>query len=583
VAHPQIYVQQLLNEIKKLEQEVINVPVERPQFECFPFNFARKGQNDAIRQILDHDFTVLTLPTGYGKTVCFLTAIGEWIRKGGKAIIFTRTNSLQEQIVKYDKYYNFTLLPLFAREKECPRIVDGLPACYERIKVGSGFIFWYNGKRYSYPCVDCPYERKLMEIETYFAFPRSRKIIVPIFNAGHFFLVRKLLKWSEKTFVVIDEADSTLDMLMEPVEVPKDAVENTDDPQEVLENALDYFNERIREVREEIKGIVDEIKRRADRGYIPHYLTGALREARLRKEFFEGQVLRLTFFRGCSGTLISYVKEDHVCLEVVDYNPIYIVKSLFGNVAKICLVSATPTIRNSSNDEIKIIEAEDIPFKNKIFVCPIANMSYTRVKEEDFYTLAKVMVAIISFVISKGYNSKFVLHAGNNRFHTLKFKQAIENVCGERGIKLNILIKDDDKSQLSLIRDFKNAKTPTLLIGAGFEYGEDFTDVTAQFVGKVPYPNLKDPKTEKLREVFGEDKFRIWYVCEAIRKIVQASGRNSRSPESLSFTVIFDESIIWLLRRYKFLFSRWFLQRLVVLGRGDKGVSTSHGGRCKKN
>ncbi len=550
----------LIEKINQLERECITIKTEPKAFKSFPFPHARIGQNEAIKRMLEEDYTVLTFPTGYGKTVCFLTAIAEWLKKDefNKAIIITRTNSLQEQILEYSKYYSFELVPLFAREKECKRLEGNVPACYTRIDLGAYSFFWYEGKRLKYPCFDCPYESKLKQIEIGFT---GTKSVVPIFNGGHLFLVKKFLKISSgDVFVIVDEADSTLEMLMSVIKVPSKAVPLEKDVDIIYENTIEYLYNMLSRIREDIREIINIIKGLSK---VPiHYLV-ELRNLRLEREKIESDLNRLRLFKHCGGKLIAYEKEGYTCLEVVGYNILTIAKNLFEGGCKICLVSATP---QNQKIDAKIIDITNcIKYKNRIFVCPLANMSYTKVSDTDFKTVAWWIVNIIKIGISKNWNNKYVLHAGNNNYHAKKFYEYISEACKRANLKLNLLIKEEDVSQIQVIRQFKNAKEPTLLVGAGFEYGEDFRDVTAQFIGKIPYPNLKDPKVEKLKELLGEDKFRKWYVLEAVRKLVQACGRNARSPETFSFTVIFDESIRWLLNRHKYLFPKWFLQKVEII------------------
>ena len=409
-----------------------------------------------------------------------------------------------------------------------------------------------------YPCFDCPYENKLRQIENSFISTRS---VVSILNGGHLFLVKKFLKsCSGDVFVIVDEADSTMEMLMSTVKVPSKDVPLEDDVDVVYNNTINYLNNKLNIIKNNIREIINNIK---GLSVIPnHYLT-ELRNLRMEREQVESDLSRLRLFKYCGGRLIAYEKDGYTCLEVVGYNILSVAKNLFEGACKICLVSATP--QNQKMDA-KIIDITNcIKYKNKIFVCPLANMSYTKVSDTDFKTVAWWIVSIIKMGISKNWNNKYVLHAGNNNYHAKKFYEYISEACKRMVLKLNILIKEEDVSQIQVMRQFKNAKEPTLLIGAGFEYGEDFRDVTAQFIGKIPYPNLKDPKVEKLKELLGEDKFRKWYILEAIRKLVQACGRNARSPETFSFTVIFDESVKWLLNKYKYLFPKWFFQRLEII------------------
>jgi len=159
-------------------------------------------------------------------------------------------------------------------------------------------------------------------------------------------------------------------------------------------------------------------------------LLRKLRELRVKKEELEAQVLKLLFFRSCGGNLIAYEKDGFVCLEVVNYDPVDVVRRLL-DVDKICLVSATLT----RSKGVEVIDCEEGKFKNRIFVCPVVNMSYTRVKDEDFELVASWISKIVKLTLSRGWGNKFVLHAGNNGYHASKFFESIKSACLNEGVR----------------------------------------------------------------------------------------------------------------------------------------------------
>lgn len=81
-------------------------------------------------------------------------------------------------------------------------------------------------------------------------------------NGGHFFLVRRLLKECiGEVLLVIDEADSTIYMLMDPVKVPTDVTSVDGDIDTIYDDVLNYLKNSLKEVRSEIKVLVKRGKR----------------------------------------------------------------------------------------------------------------------------------------------------------------------------------------------------------------------------------------------------------------------------------------------------------------------------------
>ena len=106
------------------------------------------------------------------------------------------------------------------------------------------------------------------------------------------------------------------------------------------------------------------------------------------------------------------------------------------------------------------------------------------------------------------------------------------------------LLFHTNKDKLQKLAEFK-ASEDKVFVCSGLYEGLDLPYDAArwQILGKVPYASLGDAR---IKAKFDIDK--EWYDWEALKKLIQASGRASRAADDYSITYIFDRAFERLLQ-----------------------------------
>lgn len=136
-------------------------------------------------------------------------------------------------------------------------------------------------------------------------------------------------------------------------------------------------------------------------------------------------------------------------------------------------------------------------------------------------------------------------------------KNTIVHVTYEMSEKLEehwtnpYIISHDKKNKAEKLQLFM--KKGGVFIAAGCEEGLDLKDDLCRLniIAKIRWPYLGDPWTAKKRAYYGGD---LWYLCEALKFVVQAAGRSTRSSTDFSTIIVKDLSFPYLIstaRRYR--------------------------------
>lgn len=110
----------------------------------------------------------------------------------------------------------------------------------------------------------------------------------------------------------------------------------------------------------------------------------------------------------------------------------------------------------------------------------------------------------------------------------------------------------------SVVETFK--RTPcAILIGPSFTRGIDFkgSEAEVNIIFKAPWPSLGDKRIQARAYSTGPGG-RRWYASQAIREIIQMTGRTTRDMDDKSVTIILDASVISLMQDYSSFWPQWF-------------------------
>jgi len=504
----------------------VEIETEPPKFRHYPFETARKGHNEAIEQILKNPVTILAMQTGYGKTAIYLTAIAESGLNHGLVIV--PRNWLQVQVAEYEVRMGVPILYLFERSKHCNKIVDDRAPCRKKYLKNGRWVFKYKGKEIQFPCQDCPYDALKEKIV-------SNEDCIAVLNQGNFWFMRPRTQ-----FVVIDEADETVRSITNSVSFPEKF--ESDDPVEVL----DWMEEKVLGVMQDILKKLEEPTRDTDLETLNTLLHA-----------YERKLRKIRFFKTYPPEkLITYTKGNTTFVEVFD-SVVNVILRLFGHAERICIVTAT---FNGDCEKRKIpVINMDVPYRARVIYAPVGNLSERNVFRRGNTDLLEKAVDVIlktyDYTVSLTGMKKSPIHCGNLGKHG-KF---VYDLLLQNGRKAILMEKGN---QAKAIAEFLRDNDVDFLCVVSAEYGFDWGFSPIQYVLKVPFADLKDPRIRAIKKRLG-DKFDEWYNWDALSRVIQACGRNSRSPNDFGVTLILDSCFERLYRQFEDRIPKWFRDRLV--------------------
>ena len=185
------------------------------------------------------------------------------------------------------------------------------------------------------------------------------------------------------------------------------------------------------------------------------------------------------------------------------------------------------------------------PVENRpIWTVPVANMIRANIDVAlpemhkaigllcDAYPTERILVHCVSYVVAEAL-------VGAARERGMWYRNAVE-----RGHVIEMFEHTDG----------------AVMFAPSLDRGWDGADDKARgvVVAKVPWPNLGDPQIAA--RMFTRDGQR-WYAVQAVRTLVQMTGRGVRSADDWAHTYILDAQFRRsLYRRYKPLFPEWWRQ-----------------------
>jgi len=532
--------ERLLNEVFKAIASAFNTTVdmetEPPKYNSYPYPTAWKGHNDAISYILRNKESFLMYPTGSGKTVIYIVSA---VESDLKTLVIVPRNGLQEQVAEYGDKVGVPILYLFERSKMCNKKQDGKRTpCSRKFRKNGKWYFKLGDEVVEFPCKDCPYEVRKGTIRELF---RENKCIA-VMNQGNFWFLR-----SQAEFIIIDEADETLRSITDAVSYSKQY--SSDDPLEVLEWMRDCISEDLGKVMKALETTRNE---------------NELEKLNNLLQRLERKARKIEFFMDYpSEKLITYIKGSKTFVEVFD-SPINVVRRLFPD-AKICLVTATPPINDGTGSRTDF----KIPFRARVVYAPLGNMSERNVFRKGNTELldeaAEFIIKTYDYTVTLTGMKKAPIHCGNLGKHGLRIYEILK-ANGRKAVLM------EAGNQINSIKEFIQSDAD-FFCAVAIEYGFDWGFSPIQYVLKVPFADLGDPRLKAIKKLLGKDKFNEWYNWDALSRLIQACGRNARRPDDFGVTIILDSCFERLYKRFESKIPQWFKDRLIWLEGGQNGES----------
>jgi len=221
-----------------------------------------------------------------------------------------------------------------------------------------------------------------------------------------------------------------------------------------------------------------------------------------------------------------------------------------GDTEKIFLMSATISQKDVeylglADKKVTYIDLDsDIPKENRpIMPLNVGSMTY---KNQD-ESIPKVAAKILE-LCEKHSNEKGFIHAPYSVAYKLR-----AHLTGDRFI---FHTENNKKEALERFLESDNA----VMIGSGLTEGLSLDHDKARFqcIAKLQYPSLQDPAMRWIAR--NESEYYQWLTG---RDVMQASGRNCRTPDDYGITYILDSAWEMWYNKCSDLLPKWFTEAVI--------------------
>jgi len=226
--------------------------------------------------------------------------------------------------------------------------------------------------------------------------------------------------------------------------------------------------------------------------------------------------------------------------------------SLFQQVSKVMIMSAI--LSHKTADSIGVPSGDDRawlevgsyfpPTNTPIWHIPTARINY---RTDDYGTT--IWQARIDQIIQRRLDRKGIIF-------TVSYDRA--RLLLSRSRFKDIMFTHSTGDVVQVVNKFKATPAPAVLVSPSVTTGWDFPGLDYIVVGKVPYPDTKDPVLQARHE---DDK--EWSAYLAMDTLVQECGRGTRSSTDKCEILIIDDSFWhWWWPAYKKFAPKWFRERV---------------------
>ncbi len=356
-------------------------------------------------------------------------------------------------------------------------------------------------------------------------------------------------------FLIIDEFDTIEDMLMSHVSVVITEKQikyfNLPEPKykTVFQSWVDWSRAVIKIIAPEIQTMEEELKSEwglLDPNDIKRYL--ALRRIYTKLLFFNKEV---------DHTWIWYRSSDRW-----EFKPTWISKyanyALWRHAKRVLGMSATilDGIQVARNIGIKSDQYQykclgsPFPKENRpVYYEPCANV----VNKQIEFALPALATKVAS-LLDKHKNDKVLIH-------TVSYKIASYLL---KNVKTDRFITHTSTDRAEVLDKYKKSSRPLVLVSPSMDRGVDlpYDQCRVVIIAKVPYPDLGDKQISQ--RIYRSKDGNPWYAHKTVSKIIQMSGRATRSSSDYSTTYILDEQFKKIYTENRRFFPEWWRESLIL-------------------
>lgn len=141
----------------------------------------------------------------------------------------------------------------------------------------------------------------------------------------------------------------------------------------------------------------------------------------------------------------------------------------------------------------------------------------------------------------------------------------------------------DPSTRAAAIKRFKESTSPLVLVSPSVERGEDFPDDICRFIVivKLPYPYLGDPRIS--RRLYLPDGQK-WYNLKTVSKLIQMTGRGMRHEEDSCVSYILDPGFgrLYTSLETRSMFPKWWRDSVIDLTEGGVDRAKKEGDKTEE-
>ncbi len=490
-------------------------------------NYAPEGstlrdcQVEALTQVEakwgSSDVFILSVPTGAGKSH-LAVSISNWVKSANlRAAIITPQVILQDQ---YEE--SFPYIPTLKGKARYSCKDKSVSNCEEMHSLAENY------------CIDCPYVKARQTI---------REASTGVYNL-YSYMFDSANDKSYADIVIVDEAHAVVKQLQELFTLKLwKHIDNYPDSIGTQGDVVIWMEGYIRQLELLEKESSSKAKKLKYRSMIFKFTSLIRGIERDPGHFFYEK--KMDTYKG--------VKKE--CIEIRPVTLEHTVGSLWKYHKKIVLMSGT--IRPEDMEylglkrrRIAFIEVNSPipPIQRPIEIMPIAQMSY----QNQSVAIPKICTKIQE--LAEKHAGKGIIHITYGLIPEFK-----KHLKGDR------YLWHTQDSKTKVYEKFRESTGNEILVAAGMAEGIDLVgeEYEWQVIAKIMFPSLMDALVQRQKE-----KEPKWYEWETIKNTVQQTGRICRSPTDFGVTYILDSSFVFLYRKSKMLFPKYFQEAVVFSQKG---------------
>ena len=483
------------------------------------FDKWRPYQDEACALMLNPvpRFTLAVCPTGFGKSLTYITAA---MASEGRTVILTSTKGLQSQLIR--------------EFGSVDGIVDirgrGNYPCRLNTKVNCDTGLCAFGVKCSMRDQGgCSYYDRLKE---------AKRAKVVITNYSYWMAQNEYSEGIGKfDRLVLDEAHAAVDHVIDHISVSFSFQNSTEVSFLGLRKKLpttipgwqSWAEDRLVDAIVEVGEA--KLKRKEKR-----FLQFSRIQAKLEKivEFIDP-------------TWVWEVNPASVTLSPIWPRP-FTESTLFLGIEKVILTSATVVPKTADLLGIKRSEMEyrEFPHSFPVENRPLIHLPTVRMNFRAGETEHRIMMSRIDSIIEHHEGEKGIIH-------TVSY--ARRDMVMERSKFKDWMVTHQTANTEAVVRAFKDQPAPAILVSPSMVTGWDFPDDECrwQIIMKLPYPDTRGAIIQARSK--GDKDFINYQV---VQSLIQATGRGCRSEIDYCRTYVVDNNVVWFIDQNKHLLVEWF-------------------------